>query len=91
MKNAMLTCAAMLGLAVSAPASAQVPGVAAPPAEANPGAPLQDKVICRATKVVGSRLKAGSVCKTAAEWRAEQAEQRRTVEKGQNQRVKDGN
>lgn len=91
MKLVRFACCAVYGAVFALPAGAQVPGVAEPPVVANPGAPTQDKVICRATKVIGSRLKGASVCKTATEWRADQMEQRRTVEKGQNQRVTSGN
>ena len=91
MKIAFFSLAAAAGLVAGAAASAQVPGGAGTPELANAGAPSQDRVICRSTKVIGSRMKTAKVCMTAKQWEADQMEQRRTVEKGQNQRTLAGN
>ena len=47
----------------------------------------KEKVICKRDKVVGSRLKAERICKTAQEWQRERQLQREYVERGQNQRT----
>ena len=88
MKQALFAIAALSGLVAVAPLAAEVPGGAGVPTQAN-GAdtPSQDKVICRSAQVIGSRLKPTKICKTARQWAIEQQEQRRTVEKGQAERV----
>ncbi len=92
MKLAYCTIVLAAGLAASSPSIAQVPGGGGVPVQVN-GAdtPSQDRVICRSTKVIGSRLKPAKVCMTAKQWEADRMEQRRTVEKGQNQRTTTGN
>ena len=91
MKHALLVIAALSGLAAIIPAAAQVPGGAGDAVQVNgPDTPSQDKVICRSTQAIGSRLKPTRVCKTARQWEAEQMEQRRAVEKGQNERMTAG-
>lgn len=87
MKIALFALAAIAGMTAAAPVGAQVPGGGGVPETVNAGAPSQDKVICRSTKVIGSRMKTAKVCMTAKQWETEQMEQRRTVEKGQNQRT----
>jgi hypothetical protein len=57
----------------------------------SPKNPSSEKVICRNIKVIGSRLKGERMCKTAAEWARDRDEQRKAVEKGQNQRTASGN
>ena len=47
----------------------------------------EEKVICRRDRVIGSRLKAQRICKTAQEWAWEKQMQREKVERGQNQRT----
>ncbi|MBX7483228.1 hypothetical protein [Qipengyuania qiaonensis] len=47
----------------------------------------KEKVICRRDKVIGSRVKAERVCKTAKEWEWEKKANREMVERGQNQRT----
>ena len=44
-----------------------------------------NKVTCRVTREVGSRLGGTRTCRTAAEWRAYHAEVRNTVQRVQNQ------
>ena len=83
---------AVTGMAVGAAATAQVPGGGGTPVVGSAAdAPAQDKVICRTAKIIGSRLKTSPICKTAKQWEADQLEQRRAVEKGQNQRTLKGN
>ena len=50
----------------------------------------EEKVICKRDKVIGSRVKAERVCKTAQEWEWEKRSQREMVERGQNQRTVSG-
>ncbi|PZT90627.1 MAG: hypothetical protein DI637_03340 [Citromicrobium sp.] len=50
----------------------------------------KEKVVCRRDKVIGSRMTAKRVCKTARQWEIERMEQRQTVERGQNQRTLSG-
>ena len=92
MKHVYAATLVFAGLAAGTAAVAEVPGGGGTPVVVSPaGAPAQDRVICRSTKIIGSRLKASPVCKTAKQWEADQLEQRRTVEKGQNQRTLTGN
>ena len=91
MKQALFAIAALSGLVATAPAAAEVPGGAGVPIQANSAdTPSQDKVICRSAQVIGSRLKPTKICKTAKQWEADQQEQRRAVEKGQNERMTAG-
>ena len=87
MKLASIAIAALASALAATPAVAQVPGGGGQPALAN-GAdtPSQDKVICRSTRVIGSRLKPAKVCKTAKQWEADRQEQRSGLERNQNQR-----
>ena len=81
---------ALAGLAGTS-ALAEVPGGAGTPTVVGAAnAPVQDKVICRSAKIIGSRLKASPICKTAKQWEADQMEQRRALEKGQNERTTTG-
>ena len=50
----------------------------------------EEEVICQRQKVTGSRVTSRRVCKTAAQWEVEREEQRRNIEKGQNQRTHEG-
>lgn len=50
-----------------------------------------NKVICRRIEVIGSRLDSKRVCRTKADWEAEQALNRQTLELGQNMRGARGN
>jgi hypothetical protein len=55
------------------------------PTTAAQGADDANKVTCRVTREVGSRLGGTRTCRTAAEWRAYHAEVRNTVQRVQNQ------
>lgn len=92
MRLACFVLAATAGFTLTSAAFAQVPGGGGVP-EVVTGAdtPSQDKVICRTTKVIGSRTKSAKMCKTAKQWETDLMEQRRTIEKGQNQRTVTGN
>lgn len=45
-----------------------------------------NKVICRRIEVIGSRLDSKRVCRTRAEWDAEQAANRQDLDRSQNMR-----
>jgi hypothetical protein len=91
MKAVYLTVVTAAALVAGVPVAAQVPGGAGVPVQANgPDTASQDKVICRTAQVIGSRLKPAKICKTARQWEADQMEQRRAVEKGQNERMTAG-
>jgi hypothetical protein len=87
MKFGFFAFAVIGGIAAAAPVGAQVPGGGGVAEVVNEGAPSQDKVICRTTGTIGTRLKPTKKCMTAKQWETDLAEQRRTVEKGQNERV----
>lgn len=49
-----------------------------------------NQVICRSEPVVGSRLATQRTCLTRIQWKQQQDEQRKTVDRIQNQRVLPG-
>ncbi|QPC99332.1 hypothetical protein [Qipengyuania soli] len=53
--------------------------------------PNEEEVICKRDKPTGTRVATKRVCKTARLWNLERIEMRRTVERGQNERMKEGN
>ncbi len=59
--------------------------VVAIPAAAKPGGKGDNldpnKVICRSNEVIGSRLQTARTCLTRAQWKQQEAEQRRTVQR----------
>jgi len=82
----------MFGVAVTVatPAAAQITfesqaTAPAAPLAAKPSNPTNDKMICEREDVIGSRLGAKKVCKTAAQWQEERRQQRETLEKVQQQ------
>lgn len=46
--------------------------------------PSLDKVVCKTSKVIGSRLSQTKQCKTKRQWQAEKAQSRQQIEKAQN-------
>lgn len=91
----MVRTAIFLALAtiVATPAAAQITFEdTAQPTQAAPGSKLKDpnKMICERQETMGSRLGGKKVCKTAAEWQEERAQQRRTVEDTQRQATSTG-
>ncbi|MBV8687187.1 MAG: hypothetical protein JOZ90_15100 [Alphaproteobacteria bacterium] len=66
-----------LVVSLAAPAAA----LAADPPAAQQSQKYRTKKICRSETVIGSRLSGSTKCRTQAEWDAERAEARRTVER----------
>jgi hypothetical protein len=84
----MLRTLALLVLASSAPAFAQVASIES----SNPARKSSDpnKMICEVAQTTGTRLGARKVCKTAAEWAQLKEETRQNVEKVQQQATSTG-
>lgn len=80
---------ALATLAAPLLADAGTSGTQAPTTKADAADP--NKVICRRIEVIGSRLDSKRVCRTKADWEAEQALNRQTLEQGQNMRGARGN
>jgi len=81
-----------LAIALAAPAVAQdatqTPAASSATTEAATAAEdtSQNRMICKKEKSTGSRLRAGKVCMTAAQWAARQREERQATERSQTQR-----
>jgi len=86
----------LAAFALSSPSFAQEAGA---PAAETPAAtnivvdgekedPKAEKVICKTERVVGSRLNSTKRCQTRQQWEAEQALNRRDLERVQSARVK---
>ena len=90
----MLRSALLIAIAslVAAPAAAQITFENQPPPTQPATGKAQDgsKVICERQEEIGSRLGGKKVCKTAAEWQQERAQQRRTLEDVQRQATSTG-
>lgn len=75
---------------VATPALAGDTAPAAPAAPAEQDAQGKDpnRTVCKKIEVIGSRLQAKRVCRTAAEWDAQSSSDRQSLERSQTQRWK---
>ncbi|MXP45132.1 hypothetical protein [Allopontixanthobacter sediminis] len=82
--SVLIIAAASANPAAATPQPPSQPATAeAAPAEAKP-----EKMICHQDKVIGSRVSAKKVCKTASQWAAEKQDAREATEKVQSARWK---
>ncbi len=84
-----VAAAGLVLCALSVPALADS-GTATTPAPTTKTAADPNRVICRKIEVIGSRLDSKRVCRTKADWDAEQAANRQDLDRRQTLRDRNG-
>jgi hypothetical protein len=83
---AALTTPVLARTADPAPALVQPPAQATQPPQKDAAGSDLDRIICKPRQATGSRLPSSKVCRTKREWNQMELEQRRDLEKAQDNR-----